>query len=357
MSSASAPFRRRLTAAQNGHDDPLTHYWLKVGKGDYRRLCDDAQWVKGLRYERTPGIECQTCRDMREYDGFFGWAAFSLTYKLRGVFALPPNAVSYVPDDDGLSPRNSKDGDSPMKPVPMTTFADFFVARSDKRKEGIVNRFSDGNGWGGLSYRPLTAMLQRYLACGDIEGLHRAKFNLNPESSDFEKNLAALERARQNCIALWTDQKASYFKVDPAGVPLGRLTVKVSPQIGMTTKAGERAVRLWYQQKPMGVTLSQVYHYLLIEARKKMPWGGLVPGIWDVPRREILGIPALPNDMDSRVSDAAFDFMRIWDSLPPSGQSTPPATPSTEQFGLFEPEPRERGDLEHENRHDGSSAL
>ena len=35
LSSTQAPFRLRLTAAQTGID-PRTHYWFKVGPGDYR---------------------------------------------------------------------------------------------------------------------------------------------------------------------------------------------------------------------------------------------------------------------------------------------------------------------------------
>ena len=314
MSSARAPFRRRLTAAQSGLD-PLTHYWLKAGKNDYRRLCDDAPWTKGLRYERTPGNECQACRDVRYIDRQYGLGVFfSMTYKLRGVFAPSPGDVLYVPYD-GLSFNPNGDG-APVTQVSMSKFTDFYVAESEDR-EKIVEDFHDG-GRGFNPYGPLTTLLKRHLKSGDIEALREANFNLSPESSNYEARLATLERARQDCIAFWIrNQPASYFEVRPTGVHLDRLTVNVSPEIGMKTEGGERALRLWHREERLRPELSAVYHYLLARAVENMLWGGVAAGIWDVRRRVILVPPILPDDMASRVSDAALDFMRIWDSLPP----------------------------------------
>ena len=50
--------RVRLTAAQGGYD-PLTHYWYKAEKNDYRRVCDDEPWLSGLRWKVPP--EALTC--------------------------------------------------------------------------------------------------------------------------------------------------------------------------------------------------------------------------------------------------------------------------------------------------------
>ena len=225
MSSGSAPFRRRLTAAQSGLD-PLTHYWLKADKNDYRRLCDDAQWTKGWRYERPPGIECLTCRAMRRDDRLFGRQVFSLTYTLRGIFAPSPGDMVYVPDD-GLSSHDLNGGGAAVAQVSMTTFANFYVAGT-KDREKIVRDFNDGKGFN--YYGPLTALLKRYLKTGDIEGLRNAIPNLNPKLSNYRSWMADLESAKLDCINLWTSRRASYFRVRPAGVSLGRLTVRVNPE-------------------------------------------------------------------------------------------------------------------------------
>ena len=56
--------RVRLTAAQ-GDYDPLTHYWYKAGKNDYRRVCDDEPWLSGLRWKVPPeALTCGPCRDL-----------------------------------------------------------------------------------------------------------------------------------------------------------------------------------------------------------------------------------------------------------------------------------------------------
>ena len=247
MSSAIAPpFRRRLIAAQSGRD-PLTHYWLKAGKNDYRRVCDDAPWVTGLRYERPPGIECSTCRALRDYDRLFGWAAFSLTYARRGIFAPSPGDMLYIPDD-GLS-SHDLDGTAAMMCISMTTFAQFYVA-SPKGREGIVGRLGKGRNY----YGPLTALLRRHFESGDIEALRHARPNLNPKDPDYTSRMKDLESAKQDCIELWTSRQASYFKVRPAGVSLGELTVRVNPEIGMITADGDRVLKLWYSPDPIDPT-------------------------------------------------------------------------------------------------------
>ena len=96
LSSSRAPFRLRLTAAQNGLD-PLTHYWFKSGQNDYRRICDSGPWVKGLRYKFPLGRECLNCRALDHTDKMVGKRAFSLTRNLKGIFAPRQEDVLYLP--------------------------------------------------------------------------------------------------------------------------------------------------------------------------------------------------------------------------------------------------------------------
>ena len=246
---------------------------------------------------------------MRRDDRLFGRQVFSLTYALQGIFAPSPEDVVYIPDD-GLSSQYLNGGGAAVTQVSMPTFAHFCIADS-KGRERIVRRFNDGRGFD--YYGPLTALLRRHLVSEDIEGLRKASPKLNPNRPNYQSRLADLESAKLDFIDLWTSRRASYFKVRPAGVSLGRLTVKVNPEIGMRTADGERALRLWYPPKPMKPTLAAVYHYLLIEAGKGMLWAGMEPGIWDVHRQAIPIPPTLPDDMARTVADAAVDFMRLLD--------------------------------------------
>ena len=307
MSSARAPFRRRLTAAQSGLD-PLTHYWFKAGKDDYRRLCDDAPWARGLRYERPPGIECLLCRAMRHDDRLRGRQVFFLTYALQGIFAPSLGDVVYVPSD-GLSSHDLNGGDALMRQVSMPMFARFYVAGS-KGREGIVSRFKKGEGFN--YYGPLTALLRRHLESGDIEGLRSARPNLR---SEYRSRASDCENAKLDCIDLWTSRRASYFEVPPVGVPLGLLTVNAAPEVGMRTADGERVLKLWYSPDPMAPTLAEVYHYLLAKGGENLAWAGWEPGIWDVRRQAIPIPPTLPDDIDHTVADAAADLIRLLDSV------------------------------------------
>ena len=305
MSSTRAPFRRRLTATQSGLD-PLTHYWFKAGKDDYRRLCDDDPWVKGLRYERPPGIECVVCTALRDDDRRHGWGVFFLTYALQGILAPSPEDVIYVPDD-GLS----TDGGDTVKQPTMPVFADFYVA-GDTGRETIVKNFKNGEGFN--YYGPLTALVRRYLRSGDIEGLRSARVNLNPTDERGVKRAADLESVKLDLLELWTSRPAEYFEVPTVGVSVGDLTIKVAPEVGMRTADGERALRLWYNPTPMEPRRARVYHYLLTEASKNLRWSQFEARVWDVRRKAIPIPPFLPDTMAYTVEDAAVDFIRLLDS-------------------------------------------
>ncbi len=75
---------------------------------------------------------------MHYTDRQLGWAAFSLTYILKGVFAPSPKDVLYVPSVLGY---NANGGNS-MKPVSLITFSRFCVAGQNVREE-IVDNFRE----------------------------------------------------------------------------------------------------------------------------------------------------------------------------------------------------------------------
>ena len=95
-------------------------------------------------------------------------------------------------------------------------------------------------------------------------------------------------------------------------VPLGDLTIKVKPDVGMETADGARVLKLWWGPEPMESDLAEVYRYFLIEASKRFLWADWEPSIWDVRRRAIPIVRDLPSDIGRTVADAAADFLRIW---------------------------------------------
>ena len=309
LSSSSASFRLRLTAAQNGLD-PLTHYWFKAGGNDYRRLCDDGSWASGLRYKTPPGRECPSCRVMHLDDRRVGSRAFSLTYNLKGVFAPRLRDVKYVPDY-GL-------GADAMKEVSVSTFARFCVSSPATRERTVLAFAGLSGDSGGFSpYGPFLALLKRaHWKTGEIDSLVDAQPNLNPMAKQYESRKTRFEELKQAYIELWRSRDASFFKVEPIGVSVGELIVRVDPEVGMRTVDGERALKLWLNAKEMPQRLSHVYHYLFGEASTDTDW----PverhlGIWDVPRLALPLPPRLPDTIEDIVVSAASDFMDRWQRL------------------------------------------
>ena len=310
MSSAHAPFRRRLTAAQAG-PEPNLHYWYKVAKDDYRRICDDAPWAQGLRYAPSPVKECHQCRAMRDADRRSGWAAFSLTYILKGVFAVSPEDVIYTPS---LLDRNPNEG-AAMKPVTLLTFSEFCIyPAGHDRREKIVQNFAEPQY--GPSNAAVRGMFQRtHWKTGEIDTLVTAEPKVNKCRCDYAKVVENADALKHDYIALWREREASFFRVAPRHVDLsiGDLTVRVNPEVGMITRDGARVLKVWLGSRKMQKRRYEVCHYLMREAVKRPEWPGWPIGIWDVRRRALPVEPLLPDDIGRVVMDAAADFLRLLD--------------------------------------------
>ena len=135
LSRSRAPFRLLLTAAQDGLD-PYTHYWYRVGHRSYRRVCDDAPWVGGARYESPPNAECSDCSIMHHEDQRCGRRMFKLTRVPKGYLAPRPCDVLYNEDD-----QFSIKAVGAMRPVHMGQFTDYYVARKNDVRDRIVREY------------------------------------------------------------------------------------------------------------------------------------------------------------------------------------------------------------------------
>ena len=302
LSSNGFP-RLRLTAAQIGLD-PILHYWCKIAKYDYRRLCDDTPWDRGLRYNPPPVKECYDCRAMYRVDRQMGPGVFSLTYIVKGVFALRSHDALYVPSMVGYNANVNNS----MKPVTVTTFSRFCVA-SEKEREKIVDNFK--NPKYGPRNQALRGMFQRtHWKSGCLGTLIEATPNVSSSSTRLASIVGDAEELKRHYIAVWRSRGASFFNVPTVDVPIDGLVLRVDPEVGMQTVDGYQALKVWLNKKPMTISQRVVFHYLVGEADRSPMWPGWPIGIWDVRRQTIPLAPRLPDGIEDDVLSAASDFIR-----------------------------------------------
>ena len=258
---------------------------------------------------------------MHDVDRRLGWAAFSLTYNLKGVFAVSSEDV-YVPSVLGYTPNGSPDGGEAMATVSVLTFSEFCIA-ARKQRENIVENFANPK------YGPPNAaergMFQRtHWKTGDINTLVNAEPNVDKSSDHYDRVVANAAALKKHYLAFWRSRGASFFQVPRVEVPVGNLVVRVNPEVGMLTADGAQALKVWLGVNKMRTRRSEVCHYLFGEATKRPLWPGWPIGLWDVRREAIPMPPTLPDDMALTVAEAAAEFIRLLDlvAMPPSAPSS-----------------------------------
>ena len=201
-----------------------------------------------------------------------------------------------------------------MNPVPLTTFSRFCVA-GEKVREEIVDylKAPKYGGW----YTALRGMFRRaHWKTGDIDTLVDAKPNADKDREGYAEFMDDAEVVKQAYIDFWRRQGGSFFCVPKLSVPVGDLTVKIDPEVGMETVVGAQALKVRFNSTKTKMSRRQlaVCHYLFGEAAKIPKWPGWPIAIWDVRQQGILLPRILPGeDIPQMVADAAVDFKRLWD--------------------------------------------
>lgn len=240
---------------------------------------------------------------MHDADRRLGWAAFSLTYILKGVFVVSPEDVIYTPSVLGYN----SNGSTAMKPVTFLTFSDFCIAGQERRKS-IVDNFADPK----YGSSPVRGMFQRtHWKTGDIDTLLRAKPNVAKSARNYARVVASADALKRDYIALWRRREADFFEVPRLDFLVGDLTVRVNPEVGMLTVDGAQALKVWLGLAKMHKRRYEVCHYLFGEATKDPKWPGWPIGIWDVRRLALPLAPPLPDSMEDDVLSAASEFIRL----------------------------------------------
>ena len=304
MSSAPAPFRLRLTAAQDGLD-PYTHYWYRVGHRSYRRVCDDAPWVGGAQYESPPNVDCTDCSIMHHHDRRYGRKMFKLTRVPKGHLSTRPDDVLYNEED-----QFSIKVVGAMMPVPMWQFTEYYLGDDDVRKQIVLEYLGHSKakaGGGPDAFKPLREAFMQLN--GTVEALRSRPPRPLPWCRD---QYAATYAAIIETMVTYCDR----YQVKPYGalstqVTIGGASIWVKADFRMeSTAIGNGAVKLWLRDEPMPDIQENVVISLLDAARRTAAfWDERYPYIWPIRKEEAPRMRIPSDDVREGVNRAGADFM------------------------------------------------
>ncbi len=258
---------------------------------------------------------------MRQTDQCLGWRSFSLTRKRRGIFAA----------QNGLPAANGLKEPHPMQ-VTMFRFAAFCVGdsaarskiidqRKKERQRREQQRASGNTSGGGGPYAGLLKVLrENHWETNDIRQLdgYAGEFGLAPDGRGYHKKIQTYRCLKEKYVDQWRSEEylstaggVNYLKPMQSLVPLGELSVRVDPEVGMRNESVARALKLWFF-KPEALTVLDVCSYLLWEAARQGEWPRFwTLGIWDVRHSRLSDALIPPDEIEEQVHAAAAKFVAM----------------------------------------------
>ena len=275
--------RMQLTAAQDGLD-PFTHFFYMVGHRSYRRICDDAPWVGGARYQIPPNADCSRCRGMLAEDRRYGRSMFKLTRVPKGHLYPRLDDVLYNEGD-----QFSVKAAGAMKPIHQETFSDFRLTKSEDKRRRIVLQYlglaKAEPGGGPDCFAPLRT------AFGQLNGTVDSLRSRPPRPEPWCRNryADAYTEITKRMIAFCDEFNGKPYAVPPTQVAVGGAVITVEADLCIAvTILGDRqkwAVKLWWQGARMPDSRADVVGFLLDEARRTQAhWEGRYPHLWPIRR-------------------------------------------------------------------------
>ena len=222
-----------------------------------------------------------------------------------------------------------------MPTVMMESFAKFYAQDSDGREDIFRERdrrrqerkasklLNPSKPTGGPPYyKHLLQHLEKYHWNTDnIDQLDRSDPILSLDAFDMNKprNQAKLKTysfLQAQYVATWRAYQASYLKVDPAEVWLGKeLCVHVDPEIGMQPGVSDIALpwvlKLWLPPGVLNPHVIEAILYLLGEGRRISGWDGLAQlGVWNVRRADLVTF-GLRGAVATSMHQAADEYLQL----------------------------------------------
>ena len=164
----------------------------------------------------------------------------------------------------------------PRLRVPVSTFAKFCAAEDDKSRRNLVKGAKSRTGKNGGDYY---ARFKRVVktACQMGNDIDAVEDDLTTQVVNVEPEKTRLPLLRDAFLDQWRKHGYQFFAVHGKDVTVARLTLKVAPDLGVLTRAGDEiAVKLWLSEGDVFDRKRDTFIYLMSEAKRMAQW----PLVW-----------------------------------------------------------------------------
>ena len=203
--------------------------------------------------------------------------------------------------------------------TPISTFAEYCAADDERKQSALVRdvKYRSGGGGVGLIMRFRQIVGTARHQGQDIATVENELKALVARSSKVreKERLALLSDA---FIGQWRKYDYHFQPVQGTKVSLARLTIKVFPDLGVVTRAGDEiAVRLWVSEGNILDKERDTFIYLMSEAKQPAQWPtnwGF--GVWELERDRIKYAITVTEELRKLTYEKAERFAEMWDALP-----------------------------------------
>lgn len=201
-------------------------------------------------------------------------------------------------------------------PVPASKFAKFNAEDDQRKLWTLVRDVKNRTGKGGDHYAGFKGIVRKVYQMGqDIHSIEK----------DFERLITIKEPNKKRlpllCEAFldqWRKHDYQFFYVRGSNVTIGRLTLKVVPDLGVSTPTGDEiSARLWLSQGNVLDRERETFLYLMSEVKKTAQWpANWGFGVWELERDRIIPVTTVTDELRKLTCEKAERFAEMWDELP-----------------------------------------
>ena len=208
-----------------------------------------------------------------------------------------------------------------MPPLSMITFTKFCVARKDSQQRKTVHDFFEQSQNPELIsyrdyYRPLRDAIRKYhWRTGDLAAFAEILPFL-PQNPKYAYRRQQIQTVGEAYSQFWRTQDFQHINVTTVDVPLADISIRVNPELGVRSTAGDDyVVKMWFSAPQISRQFREVMSFLMGKAQMSGAWPGSHIRIWDIRRHHFLPTINPPYPPDAIYETKARLFSEIWETL------------------------------------------
>ena len=300
--------------------DPSTHYWTNLDSEKPIRICTG---------EKRPDLPlrvydvvapCSICTDLFVEDLVRGEQRFERLAdtpldQQRTHVKVKDTHLKY----GGILLKH-RDTDMEIPAIRMTSFAEFHDTSRSRRATMVRNLREQYLQPEMYRYRNYyhqirNCMVQCHWQTNEVQVFADAYEHLNFNPRYPQKRDSAMDIA-EHFMRHWEKEGESIFEVSHGGGELGRLPLRIAPDVGVKTKNGDYlAAKLWFKHDKPKRAYRQAFHWMADQFRPPTWNQDWQPAIWDVRRQTFLQPLRPPKDIRLNLIGDAAAFIGMWDAL------------------------------------------